>query len=237
MELSPEYYKHSIYEDPESAIDTYINQILLYKKAKRYSRRYRKEIKPKMKNYYMKTLSQEYVENELVKNITIEDNVIAEYYNNNLNDFIIPERVRIYEIVLPSREKAEEVLRRLSYGESFETIALKESISDSRLQAGDLGWIDVRKLDSEISDMVTKITPGDVLANIVRTHLGFHIIKLVGKTERRILTISEATPSITEMLKIKEKKREVDTLISQEREKGKIKIFKNRVELLKKGLK
>jgi parvulin-like peptidyl-prolyl isomerase len=85
--------------------------------------------------------------------------------------------------------------------------------------------------------MVTKITPGDVLANIVRTHLGFHIIKLVGKTERRILTISEATPSITEMLKIKEKKREVDTLISQEREKGKIKIFKNRVELLKKGLK
>ncbi|HNS32180.1 MAG TPA: peptidylprolyl isomerase [bacterium] len=237
LEMSPEFYKESASENPEAAIEAYIDQIIIYRKAKRYKNRYKRNMAAKMENFYIKTLSKEFVENELVKNIKIEDAAIAEYYNSNLEDFIIPEKVRIFEIVVSDRQKAEEILKRLSFGESFEAIALKESISESRIKGGDLGWIDTRKLESEISSMVTRISPGDILANIVRTELGYHIIRLAGRTERRILSLSEATPSIKNMLVSIEKKREIDNLILKQREKGKIKIFKEKMILLKEGAK
>lgn len=237
LEVSPESYKYSVLDNSELAIDNYINQIILYQKAKKYAKKYKKSIRPKMRNYYIKTLSQEYVENELVKQIKIEEAEITKYYNLNLNDFIIPERVRIYEIVLPTQLKAEETLRRLSHGESFEMIAMRESISESKTKGGDIGWIDTRKLDTEISSMIKRINPGDILANIVKTDLGYHIIKLASRTERRMLTISEATPSIINILKIQEKKREIDSIVKSKREKSKIKIFKDKTPLIKESFK
>lgn len=236
LEDSPGFYRESVEDNPERLLNSYINQILLYRKAKKYERKYRGEIKAGLKNYYIKALTEKFVENEVAGSIKIEDGIIAEYYNNNLEDFVIPAKVRISEIVLHDRQKAEEVLRRLRYGESFESIAKKESVSESSARSGDLGWIDVRKLDDEIFSMVTRINPGEILKNIVRTELGYHIIKLVGKTERRILTLGEATPSIINILMAQEKKREVDLIISREREKSKIKIFKEKTGLIKERL-
>ncbi len=237
LELSPEIYRESVADNPESVINAYIDQVIVYRKAKRYAARHSRSVKARMKNFYMKTVSREFVEKELSKKIKIDDAYISEYYNTNIEDFILPERVKLYEIVLRERAQAEEILKRLSYGESFEAIALKESISDSRASGGDLGWIDIRKLDEEISSMVSGINPGDILANIIRTDLGYHIIKLGGKTERRILTISEATPSIVNILMSTEKKKEVDKLVSRQREKSRIKIYKERIPLIKEGQK
>ncbi len=237
LESSPEFYKQSVINNPEAAINTYIDQIIIYKEAKKYERKYRHNLKVKMRNYYIKVLSKEFVDNELSKKIKIEESAISQYYNTHLEDFIIPERARIYEIVLPDRQKAEEVLRRLSYGESFEAIAMQESVAESRTKAGDLGWIDIRKLDSEISSMITQINPGDILANIIQTELGYHIIKLAGKTERRVLTLSEATPSIINLLMVKEKKKAIDDLVAAHREKNRIRIFGKKIKLLQEALK
>lgn len=236
LELSPEFYKASVSDNPDAVLETYINQILIYREAKKHEKKYRKNIAAKLKNYYIKTLSKEFVENEISQNIKIDEDAIAEYYNANIEDFVIPEKVRIYEIVLPSRAKAEEILRKLSYGESFETLAKRESVAESRSKSGDLGWIDVRKLDKEIASLVSRISPGEILANIVRTELGYHIIKLGGKTERRILTLSEAAPSIINLLTVKEKKREVDAFISKQKETSNIKIFGGKIKLLKEGM-
>ncbi|MCM8776849.1 MAG: peptidyl-prolyl cis-trans isomerase [Candidatus Omnitrophica bacterium] len=233
MESSPSVYKETLEVDPKSVVETYINQILLYQEAKRYERRLKRDVDDMMKNYYIKVMAKEYVDKILTERIKVADEEITEYYNTHLEEFLIPEKVRLFEIVLPTQEKAEVVRKRLSLGESFELIAMNESISASKEKAGDLGWIDVRKLEPEIAALVSRMTPGDILANIIRTEAGYHIIKLAGKTESRMLTLEEAKPSIKEMLVSFKKKGEVDILMAKLKEKGRIRIYLEKVERLK----
>lgn len=233
VEVSPTFYRESLKTDPQAVLDDYINQVLLFREAKKYERELKRGVEDRMKNYYMKLLTQEYVEKKLVKKVEITDEEIAEYYNTHLEDFVIPERVRLFEIVLPNQQAAEAVRRRLSFGESFEELARRESITLSRERNGDLGWIDVRKLEPEISALVTRINPGDILANIIKTEVGYHIIKLASKTERRMLTMQEASAEIRSMMMSQGKKRAVDALIAEMKEKGNIKVFPDRVEKLK----
>ncbi len=232
-ELSPEVYKESLFTDPEGVVNDYVNQILLFKQAGRYERRLKKKIADRMKNHYIKELTGAYVETQLADKIKISEEVIAEYYNAHVEDFAIPERVRLFEIVVSSQRAAEDILRRLSTGESFELLATRESLTESKERGGDLGWIDVRKLETEIAALVTRIAPGDILANPIRSDVGYHIIKLAGKTQRRMLTLQEATPMIENILVFQEKKKEVDALIEKLREKGNVKIFPAGIDRLK----
>lgn len=233
VELSPSVYKENLEIDPKSIVEEYANQILIFQQAKKYERRLKKDIEPLIKNYYIKTLTKAYVDKIIAERIKVTDEEIAEYYNTHLEEFLIPEKVRLFEIVLPTQSAAENVRRRLSLGESFELIAANESISSSRTKAGDLGWIDVRKLEPEIAELISKMNPGEILANIIKTAAGYHIIKLAGKMESRMLTLKEAEPTIRQMLISFKKKDEVEKLMNELKEKGKIKIYTDRLEKLK----
>lgn len=236
-ELSPEVYKESLQTNPNSVVENYINQILLFKEAEKYERQLKRQIKSRMKNHYIKEITAAYVETKLAEKIKISQESVAEYYNAHLEDFVIPERVRLFEIVVSSQRAAEDILRRLSTGESFELLATRESLTESRERGGDLGWIDVRKLETEIAALVTRIAPGDILANPIRSEVGYHIIKLAGKTQRRMLTLQEATPVIENIMVFQEKKKQVDALIVKLREESKIRIFLEKMDKLKTGAK
>ncbi len=237
LKVSPSFYKEYLKVDPKFFIDEYINHILLFQKAKKYEKKYKKEINNRLKNYYIDLLVNMYVDREITKKIKISEEEIKDYYNNNIDDFVIPEKVHLYEIVTDSKEKARNILTRLSVGEPFEEIAEKESISESAKNGGDLGWIDVSKLEPEIAILVTKIKPGQILANVFKTDVGHHIIKLAGKTDRRILSLEEAKQAIINILKTQKKKKEVEKIMKELREKSKIQIFPNRIEMLKERIK
>lgn len=230
---SPEFYREYAYIDPKGVIDDYINQIIFFQHAKKYERKLRKEIEKKMKNYYMEVLTQAYVEKILSNKIKISDEEISNYYNTHLGEFVIPERVQISEIVVETKEKANEILERLKMGESFEKIAETESIAKTREKRGEIGWIEVEKLNPEVASLISQLKPGEILANIIKTEIGYHIIKLTGRTEKRILTLQEATPMIRNLLIAQKKKIEVENLMNQLKEKSRIKIYPNAIEKIK----
>lgn len=234
---SPEFYKEYAILDPKGVIDDYINQILLFQYAKKYERRLRKKIEPKLRNYYMEILTKEFVDTILQDKIKISEKEISDYYNAHLQEFLIPEKVRLFEIVVDSKEKADEILNRLKVGESFEKIAQTESISPTGKNMGEIGWIEIEKLNPEIASLIIKMNPGEILANIIKTEMGYHIIKVEGKTEKRILTLEEATPYIKNILVSQKKKEEVEKLMKNLREKGKIEVYPNMIEILKERLK
>jgi peptidyl-prolyl cis-trans isomerase C len=237
IKSSPEFYREYAYFDPNSVIDDYINQVLLFQYAKRYERKLRKKIENEMKNYYMEILTHAFVENILSNQIKISDEEISNYYNNHLNEFVIPERVQISEIVVDTKEKADEILNRLKLGESFEEIAEKESIAPTREKRGEIGWIEVEKLNPEVASLLSKVKPGEILANIIKTEMGYHIIKLTGRTEKRILTLSEATPIIKNLLLSQKKKVEVENLMKKLKEKSKIVKYSDKIEIIKERIK
>lgn len=237
IENSPEIYKEYALIDPKVVVEDYVSQVLLFQYAKKYEKRIKKKIEKKVQNYYMEILTQQFVDDVLVKRINISDKEIEDYYNSHLSEFVIPEKVQLFEIVTDTKEKADGILKRLELGESFEKIAETESIAPTRVKRGEIGWIEIDKLEPEIASLVREMRPGEILGNIIKSEMGYHIIKLTGKTDRRILTLQEATPMIKNMLLSQKKKQEVENLMKKLKEKSKVEIYPNVIEQIKERFK
>lgn len=78
------------------------------------------------------------------------------------------------------RREAESLLTRIGAGESFEELAKEYSDDISADQGGDIGTFNQGDLLPEFERAALTLAPGDV-SGVVKTKLGYHIIKLVSK--------------------------------------------------------
>jgi len=119
--------------------------------------------------------------------------------------------------------RAEEVMRQLRTGADFARMASTYSDAPDALKGGEIGWRDADRLPPNFSAELRKIEPGQ-FTPILKTNVGFHILKLAGKrslagdTDKSIVEQTRArhillkvTPTMTEgevkrkLLEIKEK--------------------------------
>jgi len=100
----------------------------------------------------------------------------------------------------------EEMHTRLSAGEAFETLARKYSEDAStRENGGYLGEIETGALDATYRDAIAALNPGEI-SQVIRTPVGFQILKLVSRTAARKPSYDEAKPWIKNL--IESRKRE-----------------------------
>ena len=119
--------------------------------------------------------------------------------------------------------RAEEVMRQLRTGADFARMASTYSDAPDALKGGVIGWRDADRLPPNFSAELRKIEAGQVTP-ILKTNVGFHILKLSGKrslagdTDKSVVEQTRArhilikvTPTMTEaevkrkLLEIKEK--------------------------------
>jgi peptidyl-prolyl cis-trans isomerase SurA len=74
-------------------------------------------------------------------------------------------------------KRADEVFQRAKGGEDFAKLAVAFSNSQDALDGGALNWRKGTELPTFLTDVVTKLKPGEV-AQPLRTPTGFHIVKL-----------------------------------------------------------
>jgi peptidyl-prolyl cis-trans isomerase SurA len=84
------------------------------------------------------------------------------------------------EFVEKSRRKGEDLLAQLTAGADFARLAAGYSQSPEALQGGSLGWRTLDRLPNLFADLVKKLKPGEV-SPLVRSPVGFHILKLLGQ--------------------------------------------------------
>jgi peptidyl-prolyl cis-trans isomerase SurA len=85
-----------------------------------------------------------------------------------------PERLEVV------RRKAEELVAQVKAGVDFARLAVGYSNAPEALQGGDLGWRTAERLPNVFLEAVKDLKPGEI-APIIRSPVGFHILKLVGK--------------------------------------------------------
>jgi len=73
--------------------------------------------------------------------------------------------------------RAQEVYQKATGGEDFARLAVGYSNSQTALEGGSLGWRKGSELPTFLTDVVTKLKPGEV-SQPVRTPTGFHLVKL-----------------------------------------------------------
>ena len=131
-----------------------------------------------------------------------------EYYDNHLDDYGIPGRVTLREILIESLEgetsletdrmlieKAEAARQRILAGESFASVAAEISDSQSRSNGGLIGPISEDDLAPAIQDLLIDMEPGD-MSQPFKTTLGYQILQLDTLTEAGFVPFEEVKDEI-----------------------------------------
>ena len=81
-------------------------------------------------------------------------------------------------ILVPTKEKAVQLIKKIKGGAKFEDVAKAESTDNSKANGGDLGWFTTARMVKPFGDAVKSLKKGEVTSEPVQTQYGWHIIRL-----------------------------------------------------------
>lgn len=137
------------------------------------------------------------VEKILESNINLNDDVLAEYFEENREMFNTPRSAEVRHVLSETRAEAEEVRAALAGGADFGEIAKERSSDQSTAsQGGELGSISYSESLPSWLKSAFELAPGE-LSGVVESEDGFHVIE-----------VTELTPAAEpEFEEVKEKVR------------------------------
>lgn len=89
---------------------------------------------------------------------------------------------RASHILVKDRPFAQELLKKIKLGASFEAMAREHSTCPSKSRGGDLGWFGPGKMVPAFEEACKRLSSGSV-SDVVSTSFGYHIIKLTGRKD------------------------------------------------------
>jgi peptidyl-prolyl cis-trans isomerase C len=81
-------------------------------------------------------------------------------------------------ILVPTKEKADQLIKKIKGGAKFEDVAKADSTDNSKANGGDLGWFTTARMVKPFGDAVKGLKKGEFTTDPVQTQYGWHIIKL-----------------------------------------------------------
>jgi parvulin-like peptidyl-prolyl isomerase len=137
-----------------------------------------KQIVRQVREFEDKLVVARFLESRMGRAIEVSDGELKAYYQENLQKFYAPPKVKARHILLRNRQEAELVLSKLRKGCSFSLLAKEYSIDlPMALEGGSMGTIEKGKTLPELEKILFTLKGGEV-SGIVETQYGFHIITL-----------------------------------------------------------
>ncbi|HBO90704.1 MAG TPA: hypothetical protein DD460_08115, partial [Acidobacteria bacterium] len=168
----------------------------------------------------------------IMSKVRLTEFEIREYYENHLDDYGIPRRVTLREILIESlegntnletdrilMEKAEAARQRILKGESFASVAAEISDSQSRSKGGLIGPIDENDLAPAIQDLLINMEPSD-MSQPFKTTLGYQILQLDTLTEAGFVPFEEVKDEIQNRIFIERRDAEFESYMGTLREEA-----------------
>ncbi|MCP3876551.1 MAG: peptidyl-prolyl cis-trans isomerase [Desulfobacteraceae bacterium] len=168
----------------------------------------------KRKAIYLKFSPEDYKDKVLVT-----DDHINAYYEQNIEEFKIREKVEARHILIKLNEddtqekvtqaqkKALDIYEMAVKGQDFEKLAKQYSEGPSKKTGGYLGTFEKQSMVKPFADAAFSMKAGEI-SKPVRTRFGWHIIKVVAKFDASTQTVAQATEKIKKDLE----KRELQNL-------------------------
>lgn len=117
--------------------------------------------------------------------------------NPKLSDAEVDARVQIVNKQLEQRALV--ILGKAQQSKDFVKIA-NENTDDMqakmRANGGDLGWVDKASLTPVVADAVWSLKPGTVLPRLIKTEVGYQILKVTGHEKPGFLSYAEVKPVV-----------------------------------------
>jgi len=134
----------------------------------------------------------------IVKNKTITDKELLDYFNKNKSTFDEKEQIKLRHILVKTLEEPQQIEDELKKGGDFTKLAQERSIDTaSKSQGGDLGWVGRGVLDPALEKVVFALNAGE-RSSIVKTSFGYEIAEVLDKKSARSVNFEEVKDKVRE---------------------------------------
>lgn len=134
------------------------------------------------------------------KDITLSEDDIKAYYEQNKSQYAEEEQVRAAHILVNTKEEADAILAQLKAGADFAAIAKEKSLdTQSKDNGGDLGYFGRGVMDPDFEKAAFALSVGQ-LSDPVKTAYGYHIIKVIDHKQERQYTLDEVKERVRQDL-------------------------------------
>ena len=144
---------------------------------------------------------QKLLKSEIGPQIDVSFPEMRNHYENHKERFVVQDRVRVLEIRIRDRKRAEEMVQRLTPNDlkRFEEMARLHSEGSTAEWGGRLGVFERGELPHEFEQVVFNLKPGEI-SELVRSHRGYHIFMVEERTSRHPQRFYEVQAGIFEEL-------------------------------------
>ena len=147
-----------------------------------------------------RTIIRQLIDREVLARIPVEKSAVLTYYAKNTQEFRNNTSYHARQILMDTREQAEEIHTRLMKGEDFAELAGKYSQSPDGDRGGDLGYFDAAAYPEVFAEACAKLKKGEI-SDVIATPYGFQIFQLLDQRTSRQRTLEEVSESIQKRLR------------------------------------
>jgi len=154
-----------------------------------------------------KVKAQLILEKVLTKDVLIDDQAIKDFYEDNRAIYDVKDSYRTSMIVLNSKAEAEETIKELDSGSSFEALARERSIDNATGNlGGDIGFVSPGQasIDPQIAKTVETIEPGSWSAPLALEDGRTGVIMVKERIEGRTFSYDEVKEHISRELALEQ---------------------------------
>jgi parvulin-like peptidyl-prolyl isomerase len=195
-----------------------------------------------MKRQKQQATQQFVLQREVYSKVAVEDNELRAYYEDHKDEYRMPTRFRIRELVLAKGATAEEqadarkllesIQGELKAGKTFEELARLHSTSPSKATGGDLGWMNMGFLRASIEEAAVKMKPEQVSAPI-ETDKDLYLIQLIALEDAPVKSFAEVKEKILEKLREPKAQNAIEQYLANLRMRANIRYLVPKEEILK----
>jgi peptidyl-prolyl cis-trans isomerase D len=165
-------------------------------------------------------------EAKIAATISVADADLQRAYNQGMDRWRTPERVKVRHILLKTtdkpaaevaqiQKKAEDLLKQIKGGADFAELAKKNSEdTGSAPKGGDLDFVVRGQTVPEFEQAAFSLKPGEV-SQAIKTMYGFHILKVEAKEEAKVKTFAEVKSELATELSKGRAREKMEALAEQ----------------------
>ncbi len=222
----PARYREIVNKRTGEYLGELIHDTLLYQEALRKGKQQDKDVQKVIEEAKKKILIAKLLKDDIEDSIKISDEDIREFYRENASKYKTPELMRVSHILTPAKEDAVKVLEALEMGADFDGIARARSVDPTAQRGGDIGYFPKGQLMPEFEDACASLEIGEV-SGVVKTKLGYHIIKLTDRIAPKDRPIEQVYELIKNEIYTSKKRKIFNELLEKLKKETKIEINDN----------
>lgn len=221
---------------PEALVNNWIERKLIDHEA--LSRNYQNlpEIKDKIKRYQDQLLKNTYIRNVIVPQISINEEMLKNYYLEHKKDFMKPLRYKMQMITAESEKEANEIIKNLRNGADFSWFAKRKSYDRLSQKFSELGWVTANELPEKIRTNLDKLKPGD-FSDILKFDESEYVIYLLKEVSKEEIEEFDNIKGQVYKLCFNEKlKEKIEETVSKLKKDINIVVYNENIKLLEESL-